>query len=177
MAFYADDATFVLNGGRPAVHGAANIRELEAFDAVAGSHVVPIGLKSVEDGGNVVVSLRQVVEHSRIFAAAGLDTVTTEPIDRAFVIRDGKFELVAQPEFNPACRDAVFPAISGAVAWLKKSGDARAETLTKGGKLQLNAQTVAVLAEAIGDWRRTTGWTPNKDQVKLCARRLRDPLD
>ena len=46
MAFYADDAIFRLNGGRPPVHGKAEIRKLEAFDEVARSNVSPQGLRA-----------------------------------------------------------------------------------------------------------------------------------
>ena len=171
LAFYADDAEFQLNGGRVAVHGVAQIRELESFDVFAGSHVEPRGLTARTEGGNVVISIAEVVEHSRIFQAVGLPTVTTASIDRAFVVRsDGRFAFVAQPEFAAACREILTPAFSQSIAWLRETRDARAGVLSNNGKLHLTAATVPAMIAAITDWRRATGWSPDPDLAARCAK-------
>lgn len=169
MAFYAEDATFVLNGGRPPVEGRSKISELEAFDVAAGSQLHPLGLQARVEGDGVVVSLQRVVEKSRLFSAAGLDTVSSQPLARAFVVRHGKFVLVAEPEFKPACREVMVQALSGTMTWLKSTSDVRKSVLAPQAKLELTTPNVAVLVGAFRDWRSVSGWKPDERQVKLCA--------
>ena len=52
---------------------------------------------------------------------------------------------------------------------LAKTGDPREKVLMKDGRLQLNIDTVPVMAEAVADWRRATGWSPDPVQKGLCA--------
>ncbi len=170
MAIYADDAVFQLNGGRPAVQGQAAIRALEAFDVVAGSNVANRGVHTRMEGADVVVSLGEVVEHSRVFAAMGLETVTTQAVDRAFVIRpDGRIAYLAQPEFDPACRQMMVEGLTGVTRWLIDSADPRAAALTRDGRVTMTTETLPALIVAIGDWRRASGWSPDRDLAARCA--------
>lgn len=169
MRFYAPDATFQLSGGRQKVRGLAGIRELERFDAVAGSHVVPEGYSARRDGRDVRIGIRKVVERSRVFAALGLATVTTLPEADAFLVRDGRFLAVVQPTIRPECTRVAMAGIGGAIAWLRDRRDPRRAQLVDGEAPRLTTGTIPQWVAVIGEWRRATGWRPDPGDVAGCA--------
>jgi hypothetical protein len=99
MAHYSADAAFQLNMGRPRVTGVPAITELERFDAIASSILIPFGWSAVAlpQGQGWAVSVKGVLEHSRIFSAVGLPIVVAVPIAPVFHIREGRISYSHQP--------------------------------------------------------------------------------
>lgn len=170
LRFYDRNAIFRLSGGRPPARGLAAIRALESFDAVAGSHLVPAAIGYAVDGNDVRVSIGVVVEHSRVFAALGLDRITTLPQSAAFVVRDGLIVDVTQPTFKPACLRAVGSGMKAFIAWMKEHDDPRLASLSHDGAPTLNVDTIPAWVAGLRGWRAASGWRPRPDDAADCAR-------
>ncbi|WP_439532225.1 hypothetical protein [Polymorphobacter sp.] len=169
IAFYDADATFQLNQGRPLVSGRAAIAELERFDAIAGSVLMPWGLAATHTGDTWSVTARGVIEHSRIFAATGLAIVIAVPEAPIFVLKGGRIVHATQPPLQPACTAAIVEAFTGMAKWLETSRSPIAWALLKDGRLQLTPERLPLIADQITAWRQASGWAPPPIQMRACG--------
>ncbi|MCC5870578.1 MAG: hypothetical protein JJU27_18925 [Gammaproteobacteria bacterium] len=155
--------------GRGIVHGVDDIARLEYFDAAAGSTLYPQQLTARRQGEQWVVSFGYVIEYSDVFASMGLKIVLADGLENAFVIEDGKFHTVVQPELKPACMQTMGAGFALLIDWLKESDDPRQDVLLRDGSLHLTGDTAPILIEAVTDWRDKTGWGPTQEQAFECA--------
>ena len=169
MAFYADTASFTLTMGRGTVVGKPQVRNLELFDAMAGSVLHPFGasFEKREDGWHM--HLAGVLESSSVFRAMGLHVVRTQPIRSTFVIRDGRIISVIQPELVAGCTRTMLAGLGELTKWLTASKSPLADILLLNGRLNLRETNVAEAVLAINDWRAQTGWQPVPADVAQCA--------
>ncbi|MBC7520876.1 MAG: hypothetical protein H7268_07255 [Sandarakinorhabdus sp.] len=169
MALYAENSRFTLSMGRGTVVGTASLRNLELFDAMAGSVLHPFGasFEAQEDGWHM--HLAGVLESSSIFRAMGLYIVRTQPIRSTFVIRDGHITAVIQPELMPACSRTMVHGLDALTDWLKSSQNPFGDILLHDGRLDLRATNVAETIATINAWRAKTGWQPEPADAAQCA--------
>lgn len=169
VAMYDEDAVFFLSMQRPPVHGREAIRTLEQFDVVAGSTLYPQNLRAEQDGDRWRVHIGGVIEHSRIFEAAGATIVMAQGIDDAFVLQSGKILELRQPDLLEACTGIVLDAFRGASAWLQSANDPRSDALVKGEFLLLTPDTIPAVIAVIHEWRAETDYAPEPAAASACA--------
>lgn len=170
MALYDRDAVFHLSMGRPPVHGRDAIRELERFDVAAGSTIYPQRVTVEADGDRWRIHIGGAIEHSRVFAAAGVTIVMAQPIRDAFVLRAGRIVEIHQPELEPACSETVLAAFRGAVAWLATRGDERLDSLVDEGRIRLTPETLPGVVDLLAAWRDAGNRASDGATVGRCAR-------
>jgi hypothetical protein len=169
MDFYAPDASFQLNMGRPLVKGRSAIAELERFDAVAGSILLPYGWRAERQDDGWSVHVTGVIEHSRVFSAMGLDIVMAVPEAPVLILREGRIIHVNQPPLKTECTSQILSGLTALAGWLQAEGRPLASLLVVDGRLVLKPELLpAVLGEAAA-WRAATGWHPDPSQVRACA--------
>ncbi len=169
LAHYHPDASFQLNMGRPLVRGRSAIAELERFDAVAESMLLPFGWSAAHDGKGWAVSVRGVIENSRIFSALGLDIVMAVPNAPIFVLKDGLIVQAIQPPLQAACLLPIQNGFTALATWLNATASPLAPTLTKEGRMVLKPELLPAIIEQIGRWRAASGWAPAPAQLRACA--------
>jgi hypothetical protein len=169
MKFYAGDATFQLSNGRELISGRENIRELERFDAIAMSTLIPFGWSAQETTQGWEVSVRGVLENSTIFSAIGLNLVVAKPERPVFLMRNGLIQHSEQPDLLPACQRAALAAFYGVAKWLAERNDPRLPGLVSNGRLKLEPHLLPIVAQLITEWRNSTGWSPNTKEVWDCG--------
>ncbi|WP_416906994.1 MAG: hypothetical protein ACMVO5_07995 [Polymorphobacter sp.] len=172
MAHYSEDAAFQLSMGRERVTGLAAITELERFDAVAGSILIPFGWSATQlpEGQGWAVSVKGVLEHSRIFSAVGLPIVIAVPDAPVFHVKEGRITYSHQPPLQAACLAPIGAAFAGLAQWLKDSASPLAPALLKDGRLDLQPATLPLIEAELTRWRQTSGWSPTPAQLRACAR-------
>ncbi len=172
MAHYDEGAAFQLSMGRARVAGLVAITELERFDAVAGSILVPFGWSATRlpDGKGWAVSVKGVLEHSRIFSAVGLPIVIAVPQAPVFHIRDGRITYSHQPPLQSACLAPIAAAFTGLAKWLTDTASPLAPALLKEGRLDLQPATLPVIEAQLARWRQASGWSPTPAQLRACAK-------
>lgn len=169
MALYAEDASFQLNMGRALVKGREAIAELERFDAVAGSILMPYGWRVTPQGGSWAVHVAGVIEHSRVFSALGLDIVMAVPEAPVLILRGGRLIHVNQPPLHKACTGQILAGFSALAAWLGAAGRPLAPALAPEGRLVLKPELLPALLGEAAAWRAATGWRPEAAGVRACA--------
>jgi hypothetical protein len=167
MAFYAPDARFQLNMGRPLVSGAAAITELERFDVIAGSMLFPYQWRAEQAGEAWLVHVDGVIESSRIFNALGLPVVVAIPEAPVMILREGRIILVNQPPLRPACTGQITAGFSALAKWL--ANDVSTKALVDNGRLVLTTATLPRIIDLIRVWRAASAWRPDPAQVGACA--------
>jgi hypothetical protein len=116
MALYAENPGFTLSMGRGTVVGKAAVRNLELFDAMAGSVLHPFGASFEAHDNGWHMHLAGVLESSGIFRAMGLAIVRTQPIRSTIIIRDGRITAIVQPELIAACSRTMAHGLGGRAA-------------------------------------------------------------
>ncbi|MFT7286533.1 MAG: hypothetical protein ACI87W_000639 [Halieaceae bacterium] len=169
MSLYAADAIFYLSMGRPPVHGRKAIEGLERFDVAARSTIYPQDVSIEQDAGLWRVHIGGAIEHSDIFATAGVSIVMAQGIRNAFVLRDSRIIEVHQPELEVACRDTVLAAFRGAVAWLIERNDPREEYLVENGFIKLTPATIPEVVTLLREWRISSGGAADPRAMSACA--------
>jgi len=169
MEFYAEDATFQLSNGRALISGREQIRELERFDAIAKSTLIPFGWSARETPKGWEVSVRGVLENSSIFSAVGLNLVLAKPERPVFLIRNGLIQHSEQPALLPACQQAAMTAFDSVAKWLISRKDPRAPGMVINGRLKLEPYLLPAVAQLITEWRITAEWSPTTMQVWECG--------
>jgi hypothetical protein len=167
MAFYAPDARFQLNRGRPLVNGVAAITELERFDVIAGSMLFPYNWRAEKAGETWLVHVDGVIESSRIFTALGLPIVFATPEAPVLILQHGRIVHVNQPPLRPACTGQIIAGFSALAKWLEN--DVTAKALVENGRLVLTTETLPRVLDLIGVWRTASKWHPDAAQVRACA--------
>jgi hypothetical protein len=172
MTHYDDGAAFQLSMGRPRVTGVSAITELERFDAVAGSILILFdwSATALPDGQGWAISVRGVLEHSRIFAALGLPIVVAVPDAPVFHIRAGRITYSHQPPLQPACLIPIGAGFAGLAKWLEATASPLAPALLKEGRLDLQPATLPLIEAQLVRWRQASGWSPTPAQLRACAR-------
>ena len=171
LAHYAPDASFVLSEQRGVARGRAAIGELEQLDAALGSWVMPVDLRARAGADGVIVSFSHVLEQSSIAEAIGVPLIIAEAVDDGFIVRRDRLLRVAQPSFAAACGRAMLAGFRGFSAWLRDREDPRRERLLRpDGSFVLTAETAPLWITGIREWRQSTGWAPDAEQVSTCAR-------
>jgi hypothetical protein len=151
MAFYAPDARFQLNMGRPLVNGVAAITELERFDVLAGSTLFPYHWRAEKSGESWLIHVDGVIESSRIFTALGLPVVVAIPEAPVLILQGGRIMHVNQPTLRPACTGQIIAGFSALAKWLEN--DVATKALVQNGRLVLTTETLPRLVDLIGIWR------------------------
>ncbi len=169
LGYYAPEADFHLSMGRGVVSGVDEIARLESFDAAAGSVLYPQNLRATLVDGRWVVGFDHVIEYSEVFSAMGQRIVLAQGLERGFVLRNGRIEVLYQPDLYPACTTIMAGGFRGLVQWLVDSEDTRSDALLRDGRLNLTAETAPLLIAAAGDWRAQSGWGPTDDEALACA--------
>jgi hypothetical protein len=167
MGFYAPDARFQLNMGRPLVSGVAAITELERFDVIAGSMLFPYNWRAEKAGDTWLVEVDGVLESSRIFTALGLPVVVAIPNAPVLILRDGQIVHINQPPLRPACTSQITAGFSALAKWL--ASDVNMKALVNNGRLVLTKDTLPRIIDLIGVWRASSAWRPDAAQVRACA--------
>lgn len=170
MAHYHPDATFQLNMGRPLVRGLAAIRELERFDAVARSLLLPYGWDAVPVGGRWEVRVAGVVENSEIFSALGLHIVIAVPQAPVFQLQDGRIIHSEQPPLRAECLAIIQEGFSKTAKWISETRSPLAPALLDGAWLRLEPALLGAIAQQIGAWRAASGWSPKPSDMRACGR-------
>jgi len=169
MALYAENPRFTLSMGRGTVVGKAAVRNLELFDAMAGSVLHPFGASFEAHENGWHMHFAGVLESSSIFRAMGLDIVRTQPIRSTIVIQDGRVTAIVQPELIAACSRTMAKGLGALTDWLKASQNPLGDILLRDGRLDLRATNIAETIAAINAWRTKTGWRPEPVGVTQCA--------
>jgi hypothetical protein len=167
MAFYAPDARFQLNMGRPMVNGVAAIAELERFDVIAGSMLFPYHWRAERTGESWLIHVDGVIESSRIFTALGLPVVVAIPNAPVLILRDGQIVHINQPPLRPACSSQIIAGFSALAKWL--AIDVNTKALVDNGRLVLTTVTLPRIIDLIRVWRDSSAWRPDAAQVRACA--------
>jgi hypothetical protein len=167
MAFYAPDARFQLNMGRPLVNGVAAITELERFDVIAASMLFPYHWRAEKAGETWLIHVDGVIESSRIFTALGLPVVVAIPEAPVLILQDGRIVHVNQPPLRPACTSQIIAGFSALAKWL--ANDVTTKALVENGRLVLTTATLPRIVDRIGAWRAASAWRPDAAQVRACA--------
>ena len=170
MAHYHPDATFQLNMGRPLVRGLAAIRELERFDAIARSLLLPYGWDAVPVGGRWEVRVAGVVENSEIFSAVGLQIVIAVPQAPVFQLQDGRIIHSEQPPLRAECLDIIQEGFAGTASWIAETRSPLAPALLDGTRLRLEPALLSAIAQQIRAWRAASGWSPKPSDLRACGR-------
>ena len=171
LAHYAPDASFVLSEQRGVARGRVAIGELEQLDAALGSWVMPVDLRARAGADGVIVSFSHVLEQSSIAEAIGVPLIIAEAVDEGFIVRRDRLLRVAQPSFAAPCGRAMLSGFRGFSAWLRDREDPRRERLLRpDGSFVLTAETAPLWITGIREWRQSTGWAPDAEQVSTCAR-------
>jgi hypothetical protein len=169
MALYAENPGFTLSMGRGTVVGKAAVRNLELFDAMAGSVLHPFGASFEAHDNGWHMHLAGVLESSGIFRAMGLAIVRTQPIRSTIIIRDGRITAIVQPELIAACSRTMAHGLGALTDWLEGSRSPFGDILLHDGRLDLRATSVTETIAAINDWRAKTGWQPEPVDAAQCA--------
>lgn len=169
MALYAEDASFQLNMGRALVKGREAIAELERFDAVAGSILMPFGWRAERQGDSWAVHVAGVIEHSRVFSAMGLDIVMAVPEAPVMVLRGGRIVHVNQPPLRVECSRQIVAGFAALAGWMTTAGRPLAPVLMADGRLVLRPELLPALIDEAGQWRAATGWQPEPAAARACA--------
>lgn len=169
MECYAPEASFQLSNGRAFILGRENIRELERFDAIAQSTLLPFGWSARKIDDLWAVSVQGVIENSIIFSAIGLKIVVAKPEKPVFLIHNGLITHSEQPSLLPPCQTAAFAAIAGVGKWMVENNDVRAKGLLDEGRLKLEPHLLPLVAQLISEWRIKTGWSPSVGQITGCG--------
>lgn len=171
LSHYDPQADFQLNMGRPLVKGIAAITTLERFDAIAGSTLLPFGWSAapLKDGKGWAVSVRGVLENSRIFSALGLHIVVAVPEAPIFHLEGGKITYALQPPLQAACLAPIQQGFAAFAVWLETQASPLAPVLLNNGRLVLEPATIPAIIEQLGRWRLASGWSPAPAQLRACA--------
>ena len=169
MAFYAEDATFQLNMGRPQVRGRAAITELERFDAIAGSSLFPHGWRVERQGARWAIHADGVIEHSRIFESLGLPVVVAVPDAPVLILEQGRIVHINQPPLRAACTGEIVAGFTALAKWLETSASPLAPALVAEGRLVLKPELLPVIISQVSLWRARSGWSPDAARRRACA--------
>jgi hypothetical protein len=169
MKLYHPDATFQLSMGRALVKGEAAIRELERFDAVAGSLLVPQQWSARPDGKGWLVSVDAVIENSRIFSALGLHIVIARPQAPVLRFENGLISQSTQPPIRAECLSIIMSGFQQTALWLQQSRSPLVPALLDAGRLRLEPATLPIIAEQLSLWRQSSGWAPPVSGLRACG--------
>jgi hypothetical protein len=169
MKLYHPEASFQLSMGRALVKGEAAIRELERFDAIAGSLLVPQSWSARPDGKGWRVSVDAVIENSRIFSALGLHIVIARPQAPVLRFENGLITHSEQPPLRAECLSLIGAGFQQAAQWLQQRRSPLAPALLKDGRLRLEPATLPIIAEQLSAWRQSSGWAPPVSALRACG--------
>ena len=148
LAFFAEDATYVIAGQEPLV-GAREIGAfLEWHAAVAGEMV----LGEFELRGETAI-LRELTASNEIYRRLGIDSVRYEP-DTRIVFGEGLIRNIRPSELTAASLEVVRQASDEFWAWVEQNRPERVEQLRPEGRFVFSAEIAGAWLDTLDAWRQ-----------------------